>query len=44
MQAISTKAADIVLRAHKVAKIYKEGDLRTDVLHDVSFSVKRGET
>jgi lipoprotein-releasing system ATP-binding protein len=44
MQAKSAKPADIVLRAHKVAKIYKEGDLRTDVLHDVSFSVKRGET
>ncbi len=44
MQAKSAKPADIVLRARKVAKIYKEGDLRTDVLHDVSFSVKRGET
>jgi lipoprotein-releasing system ATP-binding protein len=36
--------ADIVLRADKIAKIYKEGDLRTDVLHDVSFTVRRGET
>ena len=27
-----------------VAKIYNEGDLRTDVLHDVSFHVRRGET
>jgi lipoprotein-releasing system ATP-binding protein len=36
--------ADIVLRAERIAKIYKEGDLRTDVLHDVSFQVKRGET
>jgi len=35
---------DIVLRADKVAKIYKEGGLRADVLHDVSFSVRRGET
>lgn len=33
-----------ILRASHVAKIYKEGDLRTDVLHDVSFQVHRGET
>ncbi len=35
---------DIVLRADKVAKIYKEGNLRADVLREVSFSVRRGET
>ncbi|HMM68074.1 MAG TPA: lipoprotein-releasing ABC transporter ATP-binding protein LolD [Dokdonella sp.] len=40
----STTQAEIVLRADKVAKIYKEGDLRTDVLHEVSFHVRRGET
>ncbi len=40
----SATPADIVLRADKVAKIYKEGDLRTDVLHEVSFHVRRGET
>jgi lipoprotein-releasing system ATP-binding protein len=34
----------IVLRADKVAKIYKEGGLRADVLREVSFSVHRGET
>lgn len=34
----------IALSADKVAKIYAEGSLRTDVLHDVSFSVRRGET
>ncbi len=38
------KHGDIVLRADKVAKIYEEGSLRTDVLHDISFAVKRGET
>jgi lipoprotein-releasing system ATP-binding protein len=35
---------DIVLRADKVGKIYEEGSLRTDVLREVSFSVRRGET
>ncbi len=34
----------IALSADKVAKIYEEGSLRTDVLHEVSFSVRRGET
>ena len=33
-----------VLRASHIAKTYKEGSLRTPVLHDVSFEVKRGET
>jgi lipoprotein-releasing system ATP-binding protein len=33
-----------VLRAQGVAKTYKEGDLRTDVLRDVSFELQRGET
>ena len=36
--------AEIVLRAVRVAKIYAEGNLRTDVLHDVNFHVRRGET
>jgi lipoprotein-releasing system ATP-binding protein len=35
---------DIVLRASNVAKTYEEGDLKTDVLSDVSFTLKRGET
>lgn len=35
---------DVVLRASGVAKTYQEGKLRTDVLADVSFSLKRGET
>jgi lipoprotein-releasing system ATP-binding protein len=33
-----------VLRATRVAKTYAEGALRTDVLSDVSFELKRGET
>lgn len=44
MQDAQSKALPIVLRASKVAKIYQEGSLRTDVLRDVSFQVKRGET
>ena len=35
---------DIVLSADKVAKTYQEGNLRTDVLREVSVSVRRGET
>jgi len=35
---------DIVLRASGIAKTYEEGDLKTDVLTNVSFSLKRGET
>ena len=37
-------AGEIVLRASHVAKTYQEGELRTEVLTDVSFSLKRGET
>ncbi|MBN8921833.1 MAG: lipoprotein releasing system, ATP-binding protein [Rhodanobacter sp. 68-29] len=33
-----------VLRARNVAKTYAEGGLRTEVLSDVSFELKRGET
>ena len=33
-----------VLRAEHIAKTYREGSLRTPVLHDVSFELKRGET
>ncbi|HET8941749.1 MAG TPA: lipoprotein-releasing ABC transporter ATP-binding protein LolD [Rudaea sp.] len=33
-----------VLRAQGVAKTYKEGNLRTDVLRDVSFELARGST
>ena len=33
-----------VLRATGVAKVYAEGGLRTDVLSDVSFTLKRGQT
>ena len=36
--------ATIVMRAHGVAKTYAEGDLRTDVLRDVSFELERGKT
>jgi lipoprotein-releasing system ATP-binding protein len=42
--AMSSASAEIVLRASHVAKTYAEGDLRTDVLSDVSFTLKRGET
>ena len=35
---------DIVLRADKIAKTYHEGSLRTEVLREVSVSVRRGET
>jgi lipoprotein-releasing system ATP-binding protein len=35
---------DIVLRATRVAKTYSEGDLRTEVLRDVSFTLERGRT
>jgi lipoprotein-releasing system ATP-binding protein len=35
---------DIVLRATGVAKVYEEGDLRTGVLDNVNFAVRRGET
>jgi lipoprotein-releasing system ATP-binding protein len=34
----------IVLRAAKVAKTYSEGDLRTEVLRDVNFTLERGKT
>ncbi|HVU82191.1 MAG TPA: lipoprotein-releasing ABC transporter ATP-binding protein LolD [Rhodanobacteraceae bacterium] len=39
-------AADngVVLRVSHIAKTYKEGKLRTPVLHDASFEVARGET
>jgi lipoprotein-releasing system ATP-binding protein len=35
---------DIVLRASHIAKTYEEGDLRTTVLTNVNFTLKRGET
>lgn len=37
-------ANDVVMRASGIAKTYEEGDLKTDVLSDVSFTLKRGET
>ena len=37
-------STDTVLRARGVAKTYSEGDLRTDVLRDVSFELARGAT
>lgn len=37
-------SAPVVLRAAGVAKVYEEGDLRTGVLSDVSFSLHKGET
>ena len=35
---------NIVLRARGIAKTYEEGDLKTEVLTDVNFSLRRGET
>lgn len=37
-------ANDVVLRVSHIAKTYKEGSLRTPVLHDASFELARGET
>jgi lipoprotein-releasing system ATP-binding protein len=34
----------VVMRASNIAKTYEEGDLKTDVLSDVSFTLNRGET
>ena len=34
----------VVMRASNIAKTYEEGDLKTDVLSKVSFTLKRGET
>ncbi|HOV57679.1 MAG TPA: lipoprotein-releasing ABC transporter ATP-binding protein LolD [Rhodanobacteraceae bacterium] len=34
----------IVLRARGVAKVYAEGNLRTEVLQSVDFALRRGET
>jgi lipoprotein-releasing system ATP-binding protein len=41
---MTNASQDIVLRASHIAKTYEEGDLRTKVLSDVSFTLKRGET
>ncbi|MGN2243078.1 lipoprotein-releasing ABC transporter ATP-binding protein LolD [Frateuria sp. GZRR33] len=40
----STMDKNVVLRASGIAKTYEEGDLKTDVLTDVNFTLKRGET
>ncbi|HEX7325106.1 MAG TPA: lipoprotein-releasing ABC transporter ATP-binding protein LolD [Rhodanobacteraceae bacterium] len=39
-----TPANGAVLRVSHIAKTYKEGSLRTPVLHDISFELTRGET
>jgi lipoprotein-releasing system ATP-binding protein len=36
--------SNVVLRVSHIAKTYKEGKLRTPVLHDASFDVAHGET
>ena len=41
---MTNAASDIVLRASHIAKTYAEGDLRTTVLTNVNFTLKRGET
>jgi lipoprotein-releasing system ATP-binding protein len=40
----STMDKNIVLRASGIAKTYEEGDLKTEVLTDVNFTLRRGET
>jgi lipoprotein-releasing system ATP-binding protein len=40
----SAMTDNIVLRASGIAKTYEEGDLKTEVLTDVNFILKRGET
>jgi lipoprotein-releasing system ATP-binding protein len=40
----SNMTDNIVLRATGIAKTYEEGDLKTDVLTNVNFSLRRGET
>ncbi|HEV2622201.1 MAG TPA: lipoprotein-releasing ABC transporter ATP-binding protein LolD [Frateuria sp.] len=40
----STMTDNIVLRASGIAKTYEEGDLKTEVLTNVNFSLRRGET
>lgn len=44
MSKSSTMEKNLVLRASGIAKTYEEGDLKTEVLTDVSFTLKRGET
>ena len=39
-----TPTNDVVLRASHIAKSYQEGSLHTDVLSDVSFELRRGQT
>jgi lipoprotein-releasing system ATP-binding protein len=43
-KAVMNSITENVLRASHVAKTYQEGGLRTDVLSDVSFELKRGQT
>jgi lipoprotein-releasing system ATP-binding protein len=43
-KAVMNSTTENVLRASHVAKTYQEGGLRTDVLSDVSFELKRGQT
>jgi lipoprotein-releasing system ATP-binding protein len=44
MNKSSTMDKNVVLRASGIAKTYEEGDLKTEVLTDVNFTLKRGET
>ncbi|HET6807084.1 MAG TPA: lipoprotein-releasing ABC transporter ATP-binding protein LolD [Frateuria sp.] len=39
-----TMDKNVVLRASGIAKTYEEGDLKTEVLTDVNFTLRRGET
>ncbi|WP_343883415.1 lipoprotein-releasing ABC transporter ATP-binding protein LolD [Rhodanobacter caeni] len=43
-KAVMHPTTENVLRASHVAKTYQDGGLRTDVLSDVSFELKRGQT
>lgn len=42
--AMNSQQQPVVLRASHIAKTYQEGGLRTDVLSDVSFTLRKGET
>lgn len=43
-EANATQAGEVVLSARHISKSYVDGELRTDVLSDVSFDLLRGQT
>lgn len=44
MNQTASENQPVVLRARNIAKTYEEGGLNTEVLSDVSFELRRGET